>query len=164
METSDLRSDPCSQPYELWGSRAAVLTTCFLTMIFGSGAVYYLLQEHSFRIQAASVVGETAAVILYTFSKNRGNNPPYLYSCPMVQSQLPILIRRHLAFLLGIVVLETVALGLRQNLPNWWLTASGRNETPFNTVLAILLGIVAVVEIVTNRSQLELAHDEETGA
>jgi len=160
MATKSLISDPCSQPYHLWGSRAAVLTTCFLTMIFGSVAI--LLQEHSFRIQAASVVGETAAVILYTFSKNRGNNPPYLYSCPIVQSQFPTLIRRHLAFLLGIVVLETVGLGLRHNLSNWWLTASGRNETPFDTVLAVLLGVVAVVEIVTNRSRLKLAHDEGT--
>ncbi len=33
--------DPCSQPYEVLGSHAAVLTICFLTMLLGSVAVYY---------------------------------------------------------------------------------------------------------------------------
>ena len=135
-----------------------MLTICFLTMLLGSIAVYYWLQGFSFRLQAATAVGETAAVILYTFSKNRGNNPPYLYSCPIVQSQFPTLIRRHILFLFGIVVLETVAFELRSHLSTWWLTSAGRNETPFIAVLAILIGIIAVVQITTNRSLLESAH------
>jgi hypothetical protein len=154
--------DPCSQPYEVWGSRAAVLTICLLTMLLGSIAVYYWLQDFSFRLQAATVVCDTAAVILYTFSKNRGNNPPYLYSCPIVQSQFPRLIRSHALFLFGIVVLETGALELRLHLSNWWLTSTGKNETPFNTVLAILIGTIVVVQITTNRSLLERAHSEQT--
>ncbi len=150
--------DPCSQPYEVWGSRAAVLTLCFLTMLFGSVAVYYWLQDGRFSLPAATVVGDTAAVILYTFSKNRGGNLPYLYSCPIVQSRLPTLIRRHVLFLLGIVVLESAALELRPRLSTWWLSSSSRNETPFNAVLAILIGTTVVVQITTNRSLLERAH------
>jgi hypothetical protein len=164
MQAKDPALDPCNQPYQLWGARAAVLTICFLTMLFGSVAVYYWLEAFSLRFQAATLVGETAAVTLYTFSKNRGNNPPYLYSCPIVQSQFPTLVRRHVLFLFGIVALETVGVGLRPYLSTWWLTATGRNETPFNTVLAVFVGIVAFVEIMTNRSLLERAHAKDTDA
>jgi hypothetical protein len=163
MRAKDLAPDPCSQPYPLWSSRAAVLTLCFLTMIFGSIAVYSRLENVSLKLQAATVVGETAAAILYTFSKNRGN-PPYLYSCPIVQSQFPTLIRRHLLFLLGIVILETVDLRIQPYVSTWWLTSTRKDETPINVVLAILVGIVAIVEILTNRSLLARAHAKDANA
>ncbi len=157
MQAEAQTSDPCSQPYQVWGSRAVVLTICFLVMILGSVAVFIILGESWFALETASVVGETAAVILYTFSRN-WDNPPYLYSCPVVQSQFPSLIGRHGLFLFAIVALETIAFGLRPQFSTWLFTANGGNETLSTIVLTILVGALTVVEIMSNRSLLQRAH------
>ena len=86
--------DPCltRQPSIL---RFAVLAVLFLIAIPGGVIFLILLADRPYGIQFSSMVMDTAAVALYTFSRNRNDNQPSLLSCPVVHRQLPVLIRRH---------------------------------------------------------------------
>ena len=123
-----------------------------------AGVLLFLLEGRPYGIQLSSIVGYTAAVALYTFSRNRNGNQPFLLSCPVVRSQLPQLIRRHLGFLAALFIVQTTALKFRPNLPAYWITPTGRDASPFAIVLGILCFCLAIAEILTNRSLLERAH------
>lgn len=149
--------DPCRtrQPFSVF--RFAVLTLLFLTVIPGTVIFLILLADRPCGIQLSSIVVYTAAVALYTFSRNRGGMQPFLLSCPVVRRQLPLLIRRHLGFLAALFILQTAALELRPRLPTYWITSS-RNPSPFVITLFGLCAFLAVAQILSNRSLLERAH------
>ena len=117
-----------------------------------------LLEYRPYGIQFTSMVMYTAAVALYTFSRNRNGAQPFLFSCPVVRRQLPRLIRRHLGFLAALFVAQTSALRLRPNLPAHWVTPSSRDASPFAFVLGVLCLCLGAAEILSNRSLLEDAH------
>ena len=147
------KDDPCiTEPFSFL--RFAVL---FLTM-FSSAILLILLEGRPYAIQLSSIVGYTAAVALYTFSRNRGGNQPFRLSCPVVRRQLSPLIKRHLVFLGAIFLVETTALKVRPRLPANWVTSTGTNPPPFFTALLSICGCLALVEIITNRSLLKRAH------
>jgi hypothetical protein len=100
----------------------------------------------------------TAAVALYTFSRNRNGNQPFLLSCPAVRSQLPRLILRHLGFLAVLFAVQTIALKLCPNLPAYLITPRGKDASLFTIGLGIFCLCLGIVEILTNRSLLERAH------
>jgi len=100
----------------------------------------------------------TAAVALYTFSRNRNGAQPFLLSCPVVRRQLPRLIRRHLGFLAALFIAQTTALNLRPNLPAHWVTPSSRDASPFTLILGVLCLCLAILQTLTNRSLLDRAH------
>src|SRR5690242_16344681 len=99
--------------------RFAVLSLLFLTM-FATAILLIVLEAQPYGIQLSSIVGYTAAVALYTFSRNRNGNQPFLLSCPVVRAQIPQLIRRHLGFLAALFIVQTMALKFRSNLPTHW--------------------------------------------
>src|SRR5579864_4551119 len=103
--------DPClTQPSSLL--RFAVFALLLLAV--PSTAILLISLEHRpYGIQLSSIVGYTAAVALYTFSRNRNGNQPFLLSCPIVRAQIPQLIRRHLVFLAALFIVQTVALRFR---------------------------------------------------
>jgi hypothetical protein len=70
---------------------ALLFLPVFLTMTLGSAVLFIYLPELPFGIQAAGMVCYTSAVVLYTFSANRGL-PRYLFACPVVRAQLPRLV------------------------------------------------------------------------
>ena len=148
--------DPClTQPSSLL--RFAVFALLLLT-VPSTAILLISLENRPYGIQLSSIVGYTAAVALYTFSRNRNGNQPFLLSCPVVRGQLPQLIRRHLGFLAALFIVQTMALKFRSNLPAHWITPTSRDASPFAIVLGIFCLLLAIVEILTIRSLLERAH------
>jgi len=137
--------------------RSVVLTLLFLTML-GTAILLILLQNRPYGIQLGSIVGYTAAVAFYTFSRNRNKMQPFLLSCPVVRSRLPLLIRRHLGFLVALFIVQTTALRLRPNLPAHLITPHGTNASLFAVTVGVLCGSLAIVHVLSNRSLLERAH------
>jgi hypothetical protein len=154
--------DRCRSWKSFSGARFTVFTILFLIMLPGSLALFILLSDYSYGIQFASVVAYSAAIGLYTFARNKAA-PAFLFECPIVQSQLPRLYRRHAAFLTTLFVFQTLAFGLKPHLPGSWVTASGNNMPPFVGALMIFAVVLAVIQILTNRSLLEKAHLESSG-
>jgi lysylphosphatidylglycerol synthetase-like protein (DUF2156 family) len=154
-------SDPCAEPPSFLWSRFILFTVDFLIFIPGSAALFIILSDRQYGVQAASLVCYTAAVILYTFSRNRGLQR-YLFNCPFVCGQLPRLAFRHACFLVALFVLQTLALRIRPHLPPFWLKASGgyKSMPPFVTALMALCVVLCLSEILTNRSLLDRAHRE----
>jgi len=134
--------------------RFAVLTLLFVTVPGGAVALA-LLEDRPFGIQFSSMVMYSAAVALYTFSRNRNGNQPFLLSCPAVRSQLPRLIRRHLGFLAVLFIVQTEALRLRTSLPTNWITPRGKDSSPFAISLGVFCLVLGIVQILTNRSLLD---------
>ena len=149
------RDDPClTEPFSFL--RFAVLALLFLAMWVGI-VFLILLADKPYGIQLTSMVIYTAAVALYTFSRNRKGNQPFLLSCPAVRRQLSPLIRRHLAFLAALFILQTTALKLRPNLPAYWITPS-RDPSKFAVILGGICACLAIVQTLSNRSLLQGAH------
>ena len=149
--------DPClTQPSSLL--RFAVFALLLLA-VPTTGVLLFLREGQPYAIQLCSIAGYTAPVALYTFSRNRNGNQPFLLSCPVVRGQLPQLIRRHLGFLAALFIVQTTALKFRPNLPAYWITPSSRDASPFAIILGIFCLCLAIVEILINRSLLERAHD-----
>jgi hypothetical protein len=155
--------DSCQSPPKFSVDRFALFTLLFLAMFPGSVVLFILLAGRSYGIQLASLVGYTSAIVLYTFSRNRGS-PRYLFRCPYVRLVLPRLILRHLGFLVALIALETEALRIRPHLPPSWLVDSGRHGSmpPFIAALFILFICLAFIEVISNRAVLRRAHAEGT--
>ncbi|MGA9304400.1 MAG: hypothetical protein WBW31_03235 [Candidatus Sulfotelmatobacter sp.] len=150
--------DPCLTRQYISFARLAVFTLLFLTVI-GGGIVLALLEYRPYGVQLTSMLIYTAAVALYTFSRNRNGAQPFLLSCPVVRRQLPRLIRRHLGFLAALFIAQTMALNFRPNLPAHFVTPSSRDASPFALTLGVLCLCLAIVQILTNRSMLDRAHN-----
>ena len=148
--------DPCLTRDYISFPRLVVFALLFLTFI-GGAIVLALLEYRPYGIQFTSMVMYTAAVALYTFSRNRNGAQPFLLSCPVVRRQLPRLLRRHLGFVTALFIAQTTALNLRPNLPAHWVTPSNRDASPFTLILGVRL-CLAVVQTLTNRSLLDRAH------
>ena len=150
--------DPCLRRDYISFPRLVVFVLLFLTFI--GGAVFLALLEYRpYGIQFTSMVMYTAAVALYTFSRNRNGAQPFRLSCPVVRRQLPRLIRRHLGFLAALFIAQTTALKLRPNLPAHWVTpSSSRDASPFALTLGVLCLSLGVAQVLSNRSLLEDAH------
>ena len=129
----------------------------FFGHVVGSGALFIWLSDRPYGIPIGSSVAYTGAILLYTFAANRGM-PRYLFRCPIVRQEMSRLARRHAGFLALLILLQTVAIGLKGQLPTWWLNSKGEDMPPFYLALLIAGGVLAFVEIMTNRSVLERAH------
>ena|SRR5258708_3331017 len=149
--------DPCLTRDYISFPRLVVLTLLFFIML-GSIFSLILLANRPYGIQLTSIVIDTAAVALYTFSRNSNNMQPFLLSCPVVRGQFPRLIRRHLGFLAALLIVQTTALKLRPNLPASLTMPRGTDPTLFAVILGVLCASLAVVQVLSNRSLLERAH------
>jgi hypothetical protein len=150
--------DPCLTRQHISFPRLAVFTLLFLIVI-GGGIVLALVEDQRYGIQLTSMLIYTAAVALYTFSRNRNGAQPFLLSCPIVHRQLPRLIRRHLGFLSTLFIAQAMAFNFRPNLPAHWVTPNSRDASPFALILGVLCLCLAIVQILTNRSLLDRAHN-----
>jgi hypothetical protein len=142
--------------------RPALFLPIILVMFVSFGGLLALV-DLPYGLQFGSLIPYTAFVALATFSAQRGQQP-YFFECPIVRRAMPRLIRRHIGFLITIVIIETVALYLTRYMPASWLIAKGRTSSPFGTTLGILCICLAMAQIFTNRSLLERAHlDKQAG-
>jgi hypothetical protein len=158
LETDSTWQDPCLSRTSFSLFRFSILALLFLTLWTGIFALI-LLSDRPFGTQLCSIVVYTAAVALYTFSRNRNGNQPFLLSCPIVRNQLPSLTRRYISFVAALFIIQTTSLSLRSNLPTYWTTPiSGTEPTRFAVILCVLCACLAIVHILTNRSLLDRAH------
>jgi hypothetical protein len=136
-----------------------------LVLLFVLSIVLFaaFLTDLSWGTTIASLIIYTELMILMTFSAQRGQQR-YLFKCPVVRSQIPELLKRHLGFSAALFILETLALDLRSHLSAWWLTANGRNVPPFYVGLFILFIALSMSQGITSRSLLQRAHLEHLPA
>jgi hypothetical protein len=152
-------SDPCrDRTFSL--PRFVLMTTIFLCMVVGSLPLFLLLTSRPYGLQEASIITYTLFELFFTFARtgSRGGPdlPPYKFTCPAVEPQVPRLLRRHLGFLVALFILQTAALAVRPNLPEW-CTAW------FVPVLMLLCIGLGYAQVFTNRSVLDRAHQEFSG-
>jgi hypothetical protein len=156
-------SDPCrDRSFSL--ARFLLLATLVLGLMPGSLLLFILLMERPrpYGLQEASVIVYTIFAIFYTFAATRGLCP-YRFTCPAVRSQVSRLLWRHLGFLVALVALQTAALAVRPNLPDWWNTTSGHGRhsgPPFEITLLYLCGGLVFTQVVTNWFLLDRAHQK----
>jgi hypothetical protein len=155
----EMTEDPCRAGSTYSGSRAAAFVMLFIAM-FGFGG-YAITSENLIAQLLAAVLGYTAAVMIYGFARNRGNNPPYLFTCPIVMSQYPRLLKRHAAFLAVLIAFLAIANRVIPH-PEGWIGSARASDTPY-FLLAVLIGVLAIIEVMTNRGVLEHAHNERFG-
>lgn len=156
-------TDPCSAENSFSAGRFFAFFLLFVVGFGVAGILFFLLGETSYGVQLATAVSYTAAVIIYGFARNRGGIQAFLFTCPVVVSQYPRLLKRHVGFLAVVIVFETTALQAKPHLSGWWFTSSGRNWTPFFTAVALPVMALAITEIMTNRGVLKRAHKNVFG-
>jgi len=151
--------DPC-RGASFSFARFVLLATLFLCMTIGSVPLFLLLMKRPYGFQAASAVAYTIFTVFFTFdatgSKTGKALPPYMFTCPAVQTQVSRLLWRHLGFLVALCALQTLALAVRPNLPDWWNT--DRRGTPFEIALLFLCLGLGYAQVFTNRRLLDRAH------
>ncbi len=153
--------DPCRAGDTSSDSRAAAFVLLFIAM-FGFAA--FAIETDSFTgTLVGSILGYTAAVMLYSFARNRNAIQPYLFTCPVVVRQYPRLLIRHAAFLAVLIVFVLITAKSKLHHPEPKLPSSGRDTSPSFLVVAIPLMALALTEILTNRALLERAHNERFG-
>ncbi|MGH9745829.1 MAG: hypothetical protein ACRD59_06940 [Candidatus Acidiferrales bacterium] len=154
-------SDPCRSTSFSF-SRFVLMATLFLCLTVGSLPLFFFLTRRPYGFQAASAIAYTFFVVFFTFARTGArtgkDRPPYMFTCPAVQPQLSRLLWRHLGFLVALFALETLALAVRPNLPDWWNT--DRGGTPFELALLFLCIGLGFAQVFTNRRLLDRAHRE----
>jgi hypothetical protein len=78
-------------------------------IMFGAVGVLFALADVPSGLEFGSVIPYTAFVALATVSAQRGQQP-YFFECSIVRRATPRLIRRHIGFLLTLVIFEMIAL------------------------------------------------------
>jgi sterol desaturase/sphingolipid hydroxylase (fatty acid hydroxylase superfamily) len=128
-------------------------------VMFASVVFLFAIANLTYGIQLGSLIPYTAFVALGTFSAQRGMQP-YFFECLIVQQTMPRLLRRHCDFLIAIVLLETIALSLTRYMPLSWLNNTGKNGSPFTISLIVICLCLASVQVFTNRTLHERAHEK----
>lgn len=151
-------SDPC-RGASFSFARFVLLATLFLCLTIGSLPLFFLLMKRPYGVQEASATIYTIFAVFFTFSAT-GRLRPYMFTCPAVQTQVSRLLWRHLGFLVAIFALQTAALAIRVDLPDWWNAESGGKGTPFEIALMFLCVGLGFAQVFSNRSLLDRAHRE----
>jgi hypothetical protein len=148
-----LEEDSCRSKGAASGERALAFVLLFVAL-FGCGGIAMFNETYFVRMLAAALA-YTAGVTIYGFARNKNGIPRYLFTCPVVVSQYPRLLKRHTVFL----AVETgfLAIALRYfPLPP---VGASRAKDGNDLLVAIPLGVLALAEIFTNRGILDRAHN-----
>lgn len=142
------------------------MATIFLCMTVGSIPLFLSLANKAYGLQLASIITYTLFELFFTFArtgtKGGPDLPPIKFKCPAVRRQLPRLLWRHVGFLFVLCTLQTVMLGARTALPEWWNVQNRKGDSPFDIVLILLCFGLGYAQVFTNRSLLDRAHREFT--
>ena len=131
--------------------------------MFASFFFLFAMADLPYGVQLGSLIPYTAFVALGTFSAQRGMQP-YFFESSIVEQTMPRLLRRHCIFLATIISLETIALRLTPYMPGSWLSKTGKDSSPFAITLCITCLCIASVQVFTNRTLLERAHEKSTNS
>jgi|SRR5271166_3573612 len=165
------------EPQETQPTEGSVLCVCYdherstfdrpalwipiVIVMFASFLFLLAMADLPYGIQLGSLIPYTAFVALGTFSAQR-RMQPYFFECSIVQQTMPRLLRRHCIFLVAIIFLETIALRLTRYMPASWLSKTGKDGSPFAMTLCLICLCFASVQVFTNRTLLERAHEKST--
>ncbi len=156
-------SDPC-RDLSISHPRSDLLTVIFLCMTIGSVPLFLLLVDKPFGLQGASIITYTLFEVFFTFAHHGTRSgpdvPPFKFTCPAVEPQIPRLLWRHLGFLIALVVLQTAMMATRPHLPNWWFIKDRKGMPPFDGAVLLLCIALAYTQVFTNRALLKRAHRE----
>lgn len=156
-------SDPCRNR-AFSPARFVLMTTIFLCLVVGSIPLFLLWVSWPYGPQVASIITYTLFEVFFTFARTgtRGGPdlPPYKFTCPAVEPQVPRLLWRHVGFLVALFVLQTSMLTVRPHLPDWWNMPDRKGSTPFDLALLLLCCGLGLVQVFSNRSLLDRAHRE----
>lgn len=130
-------------------------------VMFASFFFLFAMSDLAYGVQLGSLIPYTAFVALGTFSAQRGMQP-YFFECSIVEQTMPRLLWRHCIVLAAIISLETIALRLAPFMPASWLSKTGKDGSPFAITLCITCLCIASVQVFTNRTLLERAHEKRT--
>jgi hypothetical protein len=158
MANQDFPTCVCRDHERSTFDRPEIFLPIIAIMFVGVGVLFPLADVPS-GLQLGSIIPYTAFVALATFSAQRGQQP-YFFECPIVRKAMPSLIRRHIGFLVALVILETIAVYSKRYMPTSWLISKG-DGSPFGVTLWVLGICLAMVQVFTNRSLLERAHSAE---
>jgi hypothetical protein len=154
-------SDPC-RGTSFSFARFILMATLFLSMVVGSLPLFFLLTKRPYGFQAASAIVYTVFAVFFTFARTGSRTgkdlPPYMFTCPAVQPQFSRLLLRHLGFLIALFALQTLALAIRPQLPDWWNIEDRKGAAPFDLALMLLCVGLGCAQVFTNRSLLDRAH------
>lgn len=154
-------SDPC-RDRTFSPPRFILMTTIFLCLIAGSVPLFLLLTSRPYGLQEASIITYTLFEVFFTFARTgtRGGPdlPPFKFTCPAVEPQVPRLLWRHLGFLVALFALQTAMLAVRPHLPDWWNMKDSKGATCFDLVLMLLCLGLGYAQVFSNRSLLDRAH------
>jgi len=157
-------SDPC-RDLSISHPRTDLLTIIFLSMVLGSSTLFLFMVRRPFGLQEASIIAYTLFEVFFTFAHtgggiSGGDVPPFKFTCPAVQPQIPRLLWRHLGFLIALFVLQSALLAARPHLPYWWIMKDRKGGTPFDMAFLLLCLGLAWTQVLTNRALLKRAHRE----
>lgn len=136
------------------------MATLFLCLTVGSLPLFFLLMKRPYGVQEASAIAYTIFAVFFTFARTGTRTgkdlPPYMFTCPAVQTQDSCLVWRHLGFLVALFALQTAALAVHPTLSDWWNI--GPKGTPFELGLMLLCVGLGYAQVFTNRRLLDRAH------
>jgi len=140
--------------------RPTLFLPLILVMLASFGGLVVLAMAHvPYGVQIGSVLPYTCLIVLVTFSAQRGQQP-YFFECYIVRSTMQRLVRRHIGFIVAIILVETIAIYISPFMPPSWLVSTGRNNSPFAISLCIICLCFGFVQAFSNRSLIERAHRE----
>lgn len=159
-------TDPCrSRTFS--GARFALMTTIFLGWIVGSFVLFLYVADKPYGLQEGSIVAYTLYVLFFTFARTGTRSgrdlPPYMFTCPAVEGQIPRLLARHFGFLIALLALQMAMLSARSHLPGWWNLEDAKGMSPIETAMLLLCVSLGGTQVFTNRSLLKRAHREFAG-
>jgi len=105
-------------------TKSLVTLVVLLTAGLSIFLVAICLDKNPFVLQITSIFGYTAGVLYLVFCDSRYWRG-YSLRRKEVQRELPRLVSMHMAFLVFLVVVETIALWARPHLPSYWRSEYG---------------------------------------
>jgi hypothetical protein len=102
------------------------ILAAYIVGAFVAVCLFVILGEKPFGIQIATVITYTHFVFWYVFFPTKGMLTQYSLRNKLVQRRLPFLLAIHGAFLISIIVVQTIWFAVKFKLPTYWLAERGR--------------------------------------
>jgi hypothetical protein len=128
------------------------ILAAYLVGGFGGLCLFIALGERPFGFQIATAVIYTYFAFWYVFFPTRGLLENYSLRNNTVQQQIPILLAIHCAFLISIVLGQTIWFAMKPRLPSYWLMGHGtRHKTLFAWAMIVSGVVVFFCEVLISR-------------
>jgi len=128
------------------------ILAAYLIGAFGALCLFIVLGEKPFGNQIATAITYTYFAFWYVFFPTRGLLDKYSLRNKTVQQQIPRLLALHIAFLVSILLGQTVLFAMKPRLQSYWLTEHGKErDTLYEGVLIGSFVIVFFAQVLISR-------------